>query len=982
MMVALVPSMVYADDTDGDVSTGGLCEHHPQHDESCGYSEGTAEVPCNHQHTEECYTQVTNCVHAHTEACYSKGSTDCVHVCSEESGCIARELNCKHEHDENCSYVPATEGTPCTYVCEICNASIVEEAKCICETKCTEEESNEDCPVCGENGDISGCVGAAMMLTLKGARIITATAPQNGDGSSNNPYEITNAAELYWFAAQVNSGAMGECAKLMNDIVIQTGVLNADGGLNSGTFEEWTPIGNKTNPYTGTFDGDGHTISGLYVNSNANDVGLFGYMNYDGTIKNVGVEDSYINSTHITGCVGGVCATNDGGIIENSYNKGTINGTVAASNASVGGVCGSNLQNGSITNCYNEGIIRVTVPIPYANVGGVCGWNNGGTIENGYNTGAVTSEITVVGTISYANVGGVCGSNGDLLKNCYNEGTVSGMAVEAASNAIVGGVCGWNSSTTENSYNTGEVSGTAIDESSQIIVGGVCGWNSKTITNCYFLTETAENAIHDNDGTATKVETKDRGAFASGEVAWLLNDGQTDKLWGQGSNDVPVLASNPPKSVTYKAPVRITIQMPSGSTQYGYTIGGNVLAMYPSGYVFFADAGHTTWIDKASKTYDVDTTIYAASVGITLNKTELSLYVNDTETLTATITPDTVSQILKWSSSNPEVATVDQSGKVTAIAKGTATISAEVVEGSGIKAECIVTVIQSDNGGGSGGSGGGHTTTSNPQYAITVLETENGTIRVSPERAKEGDRVKVTAVPQIGYALDSITITDTDGKTLTLNYMENNIYTFEMPKGEVEISAVFAPATAQPTIQFIDVQPNHWFYDAVYYVVEHGLMHGMSENTFSPNTPLQREMLAVILWNLEGNPEPKSTATFSDVISSQYYAKAIAWASENGIVSGYGDTFGVGDSITREQFAVMLYRYAQYKGYDTTQGGMVVREFSDYEEISDYAKTALTWAVNTNIMNGMGDGTLAPQGQATRAEAATMLMQFCEQVVK
>ena len=288
------------------------------------------------------------------------------------------------------------------------------------------------------------------------------------------------------------------------------------------------------------------------------------------------------------------------------------------------------------------------------------------------------------------------------------------------------------------------------------------------------------------------------------------------------------------------------------------------------------------------------------------------------------------------------------------------------------------------NSGGSGG-GGGHTTTSNPQYAITMLETENGSIRVSPERAKAGDRVKVTATPQAGYALDSLTVTDADGKTLTLNYMQTNVYTFEMPKGEVEISAVFAPATAQPaqpTLSFIDVQPNHWFYEAVCYVVENGLMHGMSDDTFSPNTPLQREMLAVILWNLAGNPEPKNAAAFSDVTSSQYYAKAIAWASENGIVSGYGDTFGVGDSITREQFALMLYRYAQYKGYDTTQGGMAVREFSDYAEISDYAKTALTWAVNTGIINGMGDGTLSPQGQATRAEAATMLMQFCEQVVK
>ena len=168
MLMALVPSMAYAGDT---VSVGGLCEHHTQHDDACGYSEGTAEVPCSHEHTEECYTQATKCVHEHTAECYSDGNLpaegeektadSCSHQCSEESGCITKELNCKHEHDASCGYVPATAGTPCTYVCEICNAQPVEEPECNCDTKCTEEESNTDCLVCGgENGDISGCIGA------------------------------------------------------------------------------------------------------------------------------------------------------------------------------------------------------------------------------------------------------------------------------------------------------------------------------------------------------------------------------------------------------------------------------------------------------------------------------------------------------------------------------------------------------------------------------------------------------------------------------------------------------------------------------------------------------------------------------------------------------------------------------------------------------------------------------------------------------
>ena len=185
------------------------------------------------------------------------------------------------------------------------------------------------------------------------------------------------------------------------------------------------------------------------------------------------------------------------------------------------------------------------------------------------------------------------------------------------------------------------------------------------------------------------------------------------------------------------------------------------------------------------------------------------------------------------------------------------------------------------------------------------------------------------------------------------------------------------------TISFKDVKENDWFYEAVSYAVENGLMSGMSEDIFAPNTPLTREMLAVVLYNVEEQPEGTEANTFTDVKADIWYTDAILWANENGIVAGYDNgAYGVGDLITREQFATILYRYAQFKGYDTTQGGMAVREFSDYENISDYARPAMAWAVNAGIMGGMDDGTLNPQGKATRAEAATMLMNFCENVVK
>lgn len=937
MLMALVPSMAYAD---GTVYTGGLCEHHPQHDDACGYSEGTAEVPCSHEHTEDCYTLVTNCVHEHTAECYSEGSTEpdlCGHVCSEESGCITKELNCNHEHDENCGYIPATAGTPCTYVCEICNAQDSEEPECNCDTKCTEEESDADCPVCGgENGDISGCMGAAMMLAPMGARTITPTKPTKGDGlSEDTPYEITNAAELYWFAEQVNSGNTAIHAKLMDNITINDNVLDENGSLNeekSDTFEPWTPIGeDNDHKYTGTFDGQNHTISGLYVVPTGDYAGLFGYV-LGGTIKNVGVVDSYIRGIRF---VGGVCGYNINGTIENSYNTGTV-----------------------------------TVTGNYASVGGVCGNNSYGTIENIYNTGKVTGTVTG----NNSSVGGVCGSNSGTIENSYNTGEVT--VTEAGWHAYIGGVCGNNNGTIENSYNTGTVTGR------RVYVGGVCGENgfSGEIKNCYFLTGIATSGIGVDRGTVKKVEEKDNLAFSSGEVECLLNGSQNPQPWGQGSNDMPILTSNPPEGVTdYKIMVCVDVVTPENTTKYYIAKGSNLdESEYQSGYVFFEDASYTIWIDTTGKTYDVNTTIYATSPvnSITLDKTALSLYVNDTETLTATVMPVTASKTLNWSSSDDTVATVDESGKVTAVGKGTATITAASIDGTNLKAECTVTVKKKSSGGGSVFFWDLKFDTNGGSKIDTVTEWEYSTIDLDeyvPE--KEGYKfVGWYADKDLDKKIDEVYLTED-----TTVYAKWEKIEEEVPEEPEETEETKEPET----ISFLDVKESDWFYEAVSYVVENGLMSGMSEDIFAPNTPLTREMLAVVLYNVEGQPESAEANTFTDVKADMWYTDAILWANANGIVAGYDNgAYGVGDLITREQFATILYRYAQFKGYDTTQGGMAVREFSDYENISDYARPAMAWAVNAGIMGGMDDGTLMPQGKATRAEAATMLMNFCENIVK
>src|SRR5699024_723506 len=173
--------------SDDSVYTGGLCEHHTEHNEECGYIEAVEESPCTHEHTDDCYRLVTDCVHEHTEDCYSDGvihaegeektADACAHGCSEESGCIVKEIDCNHEHSEECGYVPAKEGTPCTFICEICNAqdsgnpatpSDAQPEECTRETLCTDEEINGDCPVCSAEGAELDkvCVGAAPMLPV------------------------------------------------------------------------------------------------------------------------------------------------------------------------------------------------------------------------------------------------------------------------------------------------------------------------------------------------------------------------------------------------------------------------------------------------------------------------------------------------------------------------------------------------------------------------------------------------------------------------------------------------------------------------------------------------------------------------------------------------------------------------------------------------------------------------------------------------
>ena len=268
-----------------------------------------------------------------------------------------------------------------------------------------------------------------------------------------------------------------------------------------------------------------------------------------------------------------------------------------------------------------------------------------------------------------------------------------------------------------------------------------------------------------------------------------------------------------------------------------------------------------------------------------------------------------------------------------------------------------------------------------PTYAVTTPETPGGTVTVSPSRASSGRTVTITAAPDPGYALESLTVLDSRGNEIALTDKGDGKYTFTMPAGRVTVEASFTPAP----LPFEDVAPGAWYEEAVRYAYFHNIMEGMSETEFAPATALTRAMAVQILYNLEGQPDLSDENLgypYEDVDAQAWYGDAVYWARITGVATGYGDgTFQPGDSITRQEFAQMLYNYAKYKGYDLTAEGDLA-QFPDSESVADWAEAAMRWANGNELINGHDDGTIDAAGIGTRAQAASILMKFDQNLVE
>ena len=642
------------------------------------------------------------------------------------------------------------------------------------------------------------------MSALLGRPILQSNR-EGGSGTPESPYEIPDLATLERARDLINddNGNYGNKSYVLTDDIDMSGKYGEG-------KDSWTPIGTSLAPFTGTFDGQGHRITGLYINaSDSSYQGLFGYMSgTNSAVRNLTVSGTVSGNSY----VGGVVGWNSGsGTVTNCYNTGEVTGT----GASAGGVVGEN--SGTVENCSNTGEVSGE-----GSVGGVVGENNG-TVENCSNTGKVSGTDTSAGGVVGENngivencsntgevsgegsVGGVVGENSVIstVTNCYNTGTVSGSGGNSA-----GGVVGNNFGGVTNCYNTGSVSGSSL-------IGGVVGWNDDgTVANCYYEQGKAASGIGSSESNEN-AESKDVGAFKSGEVAWLLQNGQTPDgdtnvkplVWGQkiDEDDDPVLtAFNPDAPQVYRVTFAGAEDVPNVPDQY---VNANCTVTEPdirdkedSTLGWYSDSRYTTRWDFENDTVRQDMTLHAkwlsndASVSsVTVKGTAAARNDNNTFTVTLPSLP-TANDIQITAATGATVTsgpTMENDGAtwtftVTAEDGTTADYTIQITveqPAPDPEPETPVTPPAPPSGGGP----------SNPTYRPDIGTTENGEVDVSTTRPHAGDTVTVTPKPDDGYDVQTVTVTDEDGETVPVTPNADGSFTFTQPEGEVTIDVAFTP---------------------------------------------------------------------------------------------------------------------------------------------------------------------------------------------
>ena len=722
---------------------------------------------------------------------------------------------------------------------------------------------------------------------------------------------------------------------------------------------------------------------GIYVKSGTGDASL--------TIKNASVDakTTQIYSSYAGVCVQSGASTTDSPNISLSVNGGSLTASASegndgiqfyVGNSSASATTSLTVSENAIVDARNGGIsasgISETLPTPKPT-----GENSSGIVFDG-STGTVYGSVTLQEDLTIGEGESLTIPDGSSL-NCNGKLTNNGTIL--ASGGTVTGSLSDGSTVTTPSISQQPTGQTVTEGSAAMFSVTASAGDSETPTyqwqqstdngGSWANIESATSAKYTTEATTTSMSGNQYRCVVTGSgvsvisaPATLTVNAAATTITTQPSNVTVTEGETATFSVTATGS-NLTYQWQqstdgsawaniSGATSSSYTTQAATMDMDGWQYRCVVTDGNSNGVTSQAATLTV-TAATVSVTGVSLDKTELSLTVGDTETLTATVAPaNAANQSVTWASSAPSVATVDAAGKVTAVGAGTATITVTTVDG-GKTAACTVTVRPD-------------IPPANPNYRITVEATQGGTVTADPTAAKAGTTVTLTPVPDRGYQVGTVAVTDRFGEPVAVTEQAGGTYTFTMPNGQVTVTVTFEAAP----LPFPDVTEGDWFYDAVRYAYETGLMDGVGDNRFAPNSETTRAQLVTILYRLAGQPEPGGDSGFSDVAAGTWYTDAVAWAAENGIVNGVSETeFAPGEDITREQLAAILYRYAACQGYDVSQRADL-SGFGDASSISGYAQEALSWAHAQGLVLGFEDGSLRPQGNANRAQIAAVLMRF------
>ena len=751
------------------------------------------------------------------------------------------------------------------------------------------------------------------------------------DHKTDTEYHFTTAEQLAGLAQLVNDKTAsvsfeGKTIYLDNDLDL------------SGS--QWTPIGDGSNHarfFAGTFNGQHHKIMNLNHHYTGDEVvrnGLFGVVSDGGTLKNLLVIDADI-------------ASNDDSLIA--------------------GILADWVNGGTVENCYTSGKIE----------------NNVGNKFVGGLIGQCTWSTQVKG----------CGSDATVISTESNEDDVD----------TVGGLIGqWENSADSSSITDCWFGGSVSCKNIYSAVGGILGANF-------------ENFSGNKPGVIIKnciVATKNITSAEPGNITWItavVKTHVTDCIWPDTPPDGVTLDEEtyPDNKGNYFAVTKLVVDWDAGTagadptfdqsscgTAVSNFTSADVLAGLQtnagSGVEWVAGIGHPTFVWDDNNIPADYTAVDAAIARATA--LDSSLYTNysavkdsinsvDRAKSKAQQTEvDAMAKAIEDAIAALQYKDADYTKVDAAIAKANALNKNDYKDFSGVEAavkavvrgkniteqsevdkmakaieDAINALVRRSSGGGS----------SSPSYSVTTPgKTENGTVTVSPRSAEKGDSVTITVKPDSGYQLDELTVTDKNGKELKLTDKGNGKYTFTMPASKVEINATFVKEVE--TSPFSDVSTSAYYYEAVKWAQEKGITGGIGNGLFGPNQPCTRAQIVTFLWRAAGSPEPKTMSSFADVSMDAYYAKAVAWAVENGITTGTGDgKFSPDATCTRAQSVTFLFR-AIGKLVDSKA------EFSDVLTDSYYAN-AVAWAVENGVTNGIGNGLFGPDNSCTRAQIVTFL---------